>query len=121
MSCLISFRLQEEILQKEEAENNLAAFRAVSPSYCSYCISLQKTRSTAVKYIFKIEVLLWGCNMFLSDWLERCTIRELVTCSRVQKIKMGKEILNLFFSIQFVNPQIVNPVSLFIVFFKLHF
>lgn len=29
---LVSTRLQEEILQKEDAENNLAAFRAVSPS-----------------------------------------------------------------------------------------
>lgn len=29
---LTSSRLQEEILQKEEAENNLAAFRAVSPA-----------------------------------------------------------------------------------------
>lgn len=31
---IISARLQEEILQKEDAENNLAAFRAVSVS-CS--------------------------------------------------------------------------------------
>lgn len=27
-----SFRLQEEMLQREDAENNLAAFRAVSPA-----------------------------------------------------------------------------------------
>lgn len=30
--CLSSVRLQEEILQKEDAENNLAAFRAVGHS-----------------------------------------------------------------------------------------
>lgn len=38
--CFVSetCRLQEEILQKEEAENNLAAFRAVCPTliFCTF-------------------------------------------------------------------------------------
>lgn len=63
-----SLRLQEEILQKEEAEKNLAAFRAVSLAHIPFINLLNKMDAETLRQgimVWMVHHLIWGSNIHI--------------------------------------------------------